>query len=108
MLVVKKKISGVDDSFSFLFWNFPEDCGVDFLHSKFSEIAKVTDIFCPRKRDKARKRFGFIRFKAGQVTNVDITLNKLNILWINSYKLRVYQPKYDRLRFGNKSCTGII
>ncbi|KAL8551439.1 hypothetical protein ACS0TY_000509 [Phlomoides rotata] len=81
---------------SFLFRNFPGECELNRLRSKFGEFSEVVDIFCPRKRDKAGKWFGFVRFWEKKVPNVDRALEFLNNLWIGSYKLQVFKPRFER------------
>lgn len=69
---------------------------MNFVKSKFSEIGEVIDIFCPNKRDKAGKRFGFVRFWEKQIRDPMLALERLNNIGIKSYKLQVFLPKYDR------------
>ncbi|KAL8537704.1 hypothetical protein ACS0TY_012738 [Phlomoides rotata] len=86
---------------TFFFRNFPEGCGVNTLKSKFSEVGEVVDIFCPNKRDRAGKPYGFVRLLASQIRDVEATLVKLNRLWIDSYKLCVYKPRFERTPMPN-------
>lgn len=72
-------------TFSFFFTNFPEDCEVKMLKARMSEIGEVADIFCPNRRDKAGKRFGFVRFWKIRISNVEATLERLNNVWIGSF-----------------------
>ncbi|KAL8519374.1 hypothetical protein ACS0TY_010345 [Phlomoides rotata] len=76
--------------------NFPENCSVKTLWNKFLEVGKVVDLFCPKKRDKSGKLFGFVRFVGGQMLDSKTFLLKLNSFWVESYKLRVFVPKYER------------
>lgn len=85
---------------SFFFRNFPEDCDMDFVRKKFSEIGKVLDLFKPQKNDKSGKPFGFVRFEIGQ--DKETILNGLNNTWIGSYKIIAFIPKYDRSLQGRK------
>lgn len=82
-----------EPSQSFFFRNFPEDCDMDFIRKKFSEIGNVIDLFKPQKNDKSGKPFGFVRFGTG--IDKEIILSGLNNTWIGSYKIRAYVPKYD-------------
>ncbi|XP_057811397.1 uncharacterized protein LOC131025616 [Salvia miltiorrhiza] len=79
---------------TFFFNNIPEECGFDFLRRKFGSVREPTDIFCPRKRDKKGKPFGFVRFE--DVEDSDGLLEQLNKLWIGSYKISVFKPRFQR------------
>ncbi|XP_057803176.1 uncharacterized protein LOC131018474 [Salvia miltiorrhiza] len=79
---------------TFFFNNIPEECSFDFLRRKFGSVREPTDIFCPRKRDKKGKPFGFVRFE--DVEDRDGLLEQLNKLWIGSYKIRVFKPRFER------------
>lgn len=57
-------------------------------------MGKVQDIFIPGKRDKQGKRFGFVRFSSQ--SNTDVILSRLNQMWIGSYIIRAYTPRYQR------------
>ncbi|KAL8502256.1 hypothetical protein ACS0TY_021396 [Phlomoides rotata] len=89
-----KKHSGGDKGTQpYFFVNFPERCSVEFLRSKFTAVGVVLDIFCPKKKDKKGKPFGFVRFSARMDSNV--VLEKLNNMWIGTYKIRAYLPRND-------------
>lgn len=79
---------------SFFFKNFPDQCNMETLRDKFMTVGKVVDIFCPKKKDKEGKRFGFVRFAPGFAK--ERVLEDLNNIWISSYKLRVFFPKFER------------
>lgn len=64
------------------------------LRSKFEKIGKVVDLFIPKKLDKVGKPFGFVRF--ADYLDEDELLKALNNVWIESYKIRAFYPKYDR------------
>lgn len=78
---------------NFFFRNFPETCSVEELRRKFEKVGRVEDIFIPGKRDKAGKRFGFVRFRKGE--GADRILEQLNNVWIGSYIIRAFEPKFD-------------
>lgn len=61
---------------------------------QFQKIGDVRVIFCPKKRDKAGKLFGFIRFSMKHAE--EELLNKLNNIWIGFYKLRAFIPRFER------------
>ncbi|KAL8501992.1 hypothetical protein ACS0TY_021214 [Phlomoides rotata] len=70
------------------------DCPMERLHACFGKHSKVTDLFRPQKVDKKGKPFGFVRFDYD--LDKDRLLEDLNNIWIGSYKLQVFIPKYDR------------
>ncbi|XP_057779726.1 uncharacterized protein LOC130998315 [Salvia miltiorrhiza] len=79
---------------TYFFNNIPEDCSVEFLKSKFGSVRKALDVFCPTKRDLKGKPFDFFRFEG--VSDPEELLADLNQLWIGSYKIRVYKPRFNR------------
>lgn len=82
------------ETLTFLFTNFPEDCYMGTLVSAFKRIGTVIDVFCPGKRDKAGKLFRFVRFSdIGKEMEV---LEALNDIWIGSFKMRAFIPKFNR------------
>ncbi|MCH82832.1 RNA recognition motif [Trifolium medium] len=54
----------------------------------------VGDIFIPSKKTKLGYNFGFVRYRS--VTNVDVLLNKLQDIWLGTYKLRVNVSRFGR------------
>ncbi|KAL8462221.1 hypothetical protein ACS0TY_033324 [Phlomoides rotata] len=48
------------------------------------------------KRDRQGKPFGFVKFPDDKEMDLESFLRRLNNLWINNYKLRVYRPRYLR------------
>lgn len=92
------KVEGCESSsrrhVTFFFNNFPTQCSVKTLWMEFSKAGRVLDIFCPQKRDKLGKPFGFVRFP--EEYNTEQFLEVLNNIWIESYKLRVFFPKFER------------
>lgn len=87
----------------FFFRNIPDDCSLAFLREKFGEVGTVLDVFCPNKWDMRGKRFGFVRFPETQTSDMDKMLRALNSLWIGSYKIQVYLPKFRRPQMYTKS-----
>ncbi|GLT34095.1 hypothetical protein SLA2020_086370 [Shorea laevis] len=57
------------------------------MWQRFQECGKVVDVFVPGKRDKWGKRFGFVRMEG--VQDVKQLEERLNRIWLGSYKLRV-------------------
>lgn len=79
---------------TFFFRNFPDHCSVVELEKRFSKAGNVEDIYIPTKRDKIGNNFGFVRFLTGG--GGEELLRRLNQIWLGSYKLRVYYPRFDR------------
>lgn len=84
----------VAEETTFFFRNFPDGCSSEMLRSRFEEIGSVTEVFVPTKKDKQGNNFGFVRFARNSIVH-DI-LEKLNKVWIGSYIIRAYPPKFDR------------
>lgn len=86
-----------NDQATFFFRNFPDRCSPEELQSHFEVVGKVVDIYLPAKKDKKGNRFGFVRFrKQGDEYGM---LEKLNKVWIGSYIIRAWKPKFDRPEF---------
>ncbi|KAL8513572.1 hypothetical protein ACS0TY_012879 [Phlomoides rotata] len=58
------------------------------------------DIFYLKNRDKKGKPFGFVRYSVK--LDVNEVLEKLNNIWIGSYKIRVFIPKFSRKEIKNQ------
>ncbi|GLT33474.1 hypothetical protein SLA2020_080620 [Shorea laevis] len=74
---------------SFFIYNFPEDWDAKALWYRFQNCGKVVDVYLPGKRDRRGKRFGFLRMEG--VQEVERMEDRLNRIWIGSYKLRAKQ-----------------
>lgn len=64
------------------------------LRRKFEEVGKFDDLFIPAKKDKTGKRFGFVRFASKGKRSE--RLEKLNNIWIDSFVIRAYIPRFER------------
>lgn len=51
-------------------------------------------MFCPKKKDRQGKRFGFVRFP--KIYDPREILFELNNIWMGSFKLKVFIPKFGR------------
>ncbi|GKV49952.1 hypothetical protein SLEP1_g56673 [Rubroshorea leprosula] len=71
----------------FFFYNFSKSWDVKALWHRFQECGKVVDMFVPRKRDNWGKHFGLVRMEG--VQDVKQVEERLNRIWLGSYKLRV-------------------
>ncbi|KAL6537767.1 hypothetical protein OROMI_025410 [Orobanche minor] len=89
-----RRITGEADTLTFLFKNFPEECELGTLIHKFEKVGEIWDIFCPNKRDREGKLFGFVRFPMKY--DEERVLRDLNEVWIGSYKIRAFIPKFKR------------
>ncbi|GLT57067.1 hypothetical protein SLA2020_300670, partial [Shorea laevis] len=74
---------------SFFIYNFPEDWDAKALWYRFQNCGKVVDVYLPGKRDRRGKRFGFLRMEG--VQEVKSMEDRLNRIWMGSYKLRAKQ-----------------
>ncbi|KAL6577320.1 hypothetical protein OROMI_011596 [Orobanche minor] len=81
---------------TFFIRNLPKECSKDRLENTLSKIGKVVDLFRPKKTDKSGNEFGFVRFKAESDADVDRLLEDANNLWIDSYRLMVYIPRFNK------------
>ncbi|KAL8536824.1 hypothetical protein ACS0TY_012119 [Phlomoides rotata] len=79
---------------SCFFKNFSDSCSMKELYRKFKEIGSVRDVFIPKRRDKSGTRFGFVRF-GGNVDRMGME-QKLNNIWIGSFKIRANLSKFAR------------
>ncbi|KAL6502402.1 hypothetical protein OROHE_024680 [Orobanche hederae] len=79
---------------TFLFRNFPEQCGREDLWRAFRGVGTVEDVFIPNKRDKMGCCFGFVSISGGG--SKEEVLARLNRLWIGSYIIRAFVPRHER------------
>lgn len=90
----KKNAQQLKQVTTFFFRNFPDECTEVRLRQKFGEVGKVSDVFIPAKRDRNGRRFGFVRFEGVKRSNV--MLEKLNKIWVDSYVIRAFIPRFSR------------
>ncbi|GLU18987.1 hypothetical protein SLE2022_352590 [Rubroshorea leprosula] len=81
---------------SFFIYNFPEEWDAKALWYQYQRYGKVVDVFIPSKRDRWGKRFGFVRMRG--VQDVKQLEERLNRIWIESYKLRARVASSRRQR----------
>lgn len=67
---------------------------------KVCGVGQVEDVFIPEKRDKQGKKFGFVRFK-GRVDKEEV-LQKLNKVWVGTYIIKAFLPRFSRLLLRKK------
>jgi hypothetical protein len=81
---------------SFYFTNIPDEVQAVELWSLFAKHGRVGEVYMPKKRDKWGNRFGFVKFK--DVKNVEALSNRLEDVWVGTFKIRI-----NLSRFGRKS-----
>jgi hypothetical protein len=88
-------IHNVDQaSISFFVTNFPEDSNVEDLWRVFSRFGRLGDVYIPKKVDKWGKRFAFVKFMEDREL---LELNqKMDDVWIGSFKLRINKSRFGR------------
>ncbi|GAB2289474.1 hypothetical protein Dimus_023784 [Dionaea muscipula] len=74
--------------------NIPEAMGQNELKKLFSKFGVVMDAFIPRKRSKAGKLFGFVRYSCSVAA--EVAIQKTNGLWIQSNQLKVKVADFGR------------
>ncbi|KAK6145750.1 hypothetical protein DH2020_019619 [Rehmannia glutinosa] len=79
---------------TFFFTNFPLGWRKDEMIRTFRRIGEVNDVFVPHKKDARGNGFGFVRFIG--VKDVKELEDKLNLIWLGSYKLRANIPRFNR------------
>jgi len=60
----------------------------------FQRSGRVSDVFISSRLNIKKQRFGFVRFQG--VQNVRTLENKLNTIWIGSWKMKANRPKYNK------------
>lgn len=91
---VKRESLKNKGSTSYFFTNFPENLSYEDLWRVLHKWGRVIDVCIPPKRDKFGKKFGFVRFL--DVQQPKVLEQKLDALWIGTYKLRVNIPAFER------------
>jgi hypothetical protein len=79
---------------SFFFTNIPDDATSEDLWKLFLKYGRVGEVFLPKKLDKRGRRFGFVKFK--EVMEVDVLSEKLQDVWMGSFKLWVNRSRFGR------------
>ncbi|MCI03981.1 transcription factor jungbrunnen 1-like, partial [Trifolium medium] len=79
---------------SFFFTNFPEETQVVELWTLFAKHGRIGEVYIPQKRDKRGNRFGFVKFK--DVKNLEALSERLEDVWLGSFKLRVNLSRFGR------------
>ncbi|GAB2284440.1 hypothetical protein Dimus_018893 [Dionaea muscipula] len=76
------------------------------LHRNFTKFGVVRDVFIPRKRSIAGRRFGFVRYDCSVAAEVAVKKN--NGIWIHDKELKVKAADYARIhdrKVTNKEST---
>ncbi|KAK2389417.1 putative serine/arginine-rich splicing factor protein [Trifolium repens] len=81
---------------SFFFTNFPEEAQVIELWSLFAKHGRVGEVYVPKKRDRRGNRFGFVKFK--DVKSIDALCDRLEDVWLGSFKVKVNLARFGRDR----------
>jgi RNA recognition motif-containing protein len=102
--ISNRKASGyihrVDQSsISFYVTNFLEDCTTEDLWKVFSPFGRVGDVYIPNKVDKWGKRFAFVKFREMEVVELS---QRLDDVWLGTFKLRINKSRFDRRESANK------
>lgn len=79
---------------SFMFFNFPSNCGVDELWGTFRQYGRLTDIYMARKTLRDGRRFGFIRYL--QVEDEEFMVRKLNTIRVGGMNIVVLKARERR------------
>jgi RNA recognition motif-containing protein len=79
---------------SFFFTNFPEDCPGTELWKVFKRFGRVKEVFVPNKLDRWGKSFGFVKFL--EVSDVEELGFRLGDVWIGDRKLKVNKARFGR------------
>jgi hypothetical protein len=79
---------------SFFFTNFPAKAQVMELWTLFAKHGRIGEVYVPNKLDKRGNRFGFAKFK--DVKSVEALSDRLQDLWLGSYKLQVNLARFGR------------
>ncbi|GAB2277368.1 hypothetical protein Dimus_012071, partial [Dionaea muscipula] len=74
--------------------DLPEGLGQLEMKKLFSKFGVVMDAFIPRKRSKAGRLFGFVRFNCSVST--EVATQRTNGLWIQDKQLKVKLADFDR------------
>ncbi|GAB2273970.1 hypothetical protein Dimus_008740 [Dionaea muscipula] len=82
--------------------DIPENMGQNELKKLFSKFGVVMDAFIPRKRSKAGKHFGFIRYNCSVAA--EMAIQKANGLWVHNKQLKVKVADFERNQ-RNKTTT---
>ena len=74
--------------------NIPFVVDAKWLFGIFERCGRVEEVFIPFKRNKAGKKFGFVRFK--EESAADEAVRQFNRVWLLDHCLGVNWARYDR------------
>ncbi|GKU96376.1 hypothetical protein SLEP1_g9618 [Rubroshorea leprosula] len=85
----------------FFFTNFPDEWSFEQMWRTFNRLGKgrVIEIECPKKRDRIRKRFGFVKFL--EVKDAGELERKLNQIPIGGFNLQANKPRFEKSGYQN-------
>ncbi|GJT09551.1 RNA-directed DNA polymerase, eukaryota [Tanacetum coccineum] len=95
----KKSNSSYEDhtqriSHSIFVTNFPDNITSRDLWNECNSYGTVVDVFMPRKKSQAGKRFAFVRFI--KVFNLDRLVQNLCTIWIGRHHLFANKVRFER------------
>ncbi|GKV09910.1 hypothetical protein SLEP1_g21342 [Rubroshorea leprosula] len=76
----------------FFFTNFPDDWSHESMWLTFRKFGRVLAIYCPPRKSKSGRRFGFVRFL--EVKNEVELERKLDQIRVGTSKLWVNRPRF--------------
>ncbi|GKV41384.1 hypothetical protein SLEP1_g48927 [Rubroshorea leprosula] len=76
----------------FFFTNFPDDWSYESMWLTFRKFGRVLAIYCPPRKSKSGRRFGFVRFL--EVKNEVELERKLDQIRVGTTKLWVNRPRF--------------
>ncbi|GKV32614.1 hypothetical protein SLEP1_g41208 [Rubroshorea leprosula] len=91
---------------AFFFTNMPEEWSYTEMWRTFGKFGRVFDIYCPQRRSKSGRRFGFVRFL--NVRNTRELEKQLDQLKVEGQKLWVNLAKYPEEKHKGETARRII
>ncbi|GKU98541.1 hypothetical protein SLEP1_g11532 [Rubroshorea leprosula] len=87
----------------FFFTNFPDDWSHESMWLTFRKFGRVLAIYCPPRKSKSGRRFGFVRFL--EVKNEVELERKLDQIRVGTSKLWVNRPRFRMEEGRNRGDT---
>ncbi|GAB2279650.1 hypothetical protein Dimus_014294 [Dionaea muscipula] len=76
------------------------------LRKMFVKFGVVVDSFIPRKRSRAGRRFGFVRYDCAVAA--EVAIHQTNRIWIQDKELKVKKADYDRVKASRPTTKGYV
>ncbi|XP_050205702.1 uncharacterized protein LOC126655524 [Mercurialis annua] len=91
---LRSSVPSGDNTVVIYFENYPDNWFYDDIEKHFSKFNINGKVTLARRRNRVQRRFGFLRIKEDR--NLELTLRKLNQIFIGSFRVRAFRAKFPK------------